>query len=54
MLYFVDCMGFPPEAYEHDMKLWWPHNESMIASLMMYRDSGDEKYLEWLYKIIDY
>ncbi|MCI9185810.1 MAG: N-acylglucosamine 2-epimerase [Oscillospiraceae bacterium] len=54
VLYFVDCMGFPPEAYEHDMKLWWPHNESMIASLMMYRDSGDEKYLEWFYKIIDY
>ena len=32
LLYFVDCMGFPPEAYEHDMKLWWPHNEILIAS----------------------
>ena len=32
--------GFPPEAYEHDMKLWWPHNEILIASLMIYRDSG--------------
>ena len=43
ILYFIDCKGFPPEAYEHDMKLWWPHNEALIASLMMYRDSGDEK-----------
>ena len=47
-------MGFPPEAYEHDMKLWWPHNEILIASLMMYRDSGDEKYLDWFYKTVDY
>ena len=54
LLYFVDCMGFPPEAYEHDMKLWWPHNEILIASLMMYRDSGDEKYLDWFYKTVDY
>mgnify|MGYP000031326215 CR=1 FL=1 len=30
LLYFVDCMGFPPEAYEHDMKLWWPHNEILM------------------------
>ena len=54
LLYFVDCMGFPPEAYEHDMKLWWPHNEILIASLMMYRDSRDEKYLDWFYKTVDY
>lgn len=54
ILYFVDCMGFPPEAYEHDMKLWWPHNETLIASLMMYRDSGEEKYLDWFFKVLDY
>ena len=54
LLYFVDCMGFPPEAYEHDMKLWWPHNEILIASLMLYRDTGDEKYLDWFYKTVDY
>ena len=23
LLYFTDCLGKPPEAYEHDMKLWW-------------------------------
>lgn len=54
LLYFIDCMGLPPEAYEHDMKLWWPHNEILIASLMMYRDSRDEKYLDWFYKTVDY
>lgn len=54
LLYFTDCEGKPPEAYEHDMKLWWPHNEILIASLMLYRDTGEEKYLDWFYKTVDY
>ena len=54
LLYFIDCMGCPPEAYEHDMKLWWPHNEILIASLMAYRDTKDEKYLEWFFKTAEY
>ena len=54
LLYFIDCLGNPPESYEHDMKLWWPHNEIMIASLMAYRDTQDEKYLAWFDKTIDY
>ena len=54
LLYFVDCCGQPPEAYEHDMKLWWPHNEILIASMMLYRDTGDEKYLDWFYTTLDY
>lgn len=54
LLYFIDCLGKPPEAYEHDMKLWWPHNEIMIASLMLYRDTGEKKYLDWFGKTVDY
>lgn len=54
ILYFLDCLGNPPEAYEHDMKLWWPHNEALIASLMIYRDTKDEKYLDIFYKVLDY
>ena len=54
ILYFLDCLGRPPEAYEHDMKLWWPHNEALIASLMIYRDTKDEAYLDIFYKILDY
>jgi N-acylglucosamine 2-epimerase len=54
LLYFVDCLGKPPEAYEHDMKLWWPHNEILIASLMLYRDTQDENYLDWFYRTLDY
>ncbi|MEG1476548.1 MAG: AGE family epimerase/isomerase [Oscillospiraceae bacterium] len=54
LLYFRDCKGLPPEAYEHDMKLWWPHNEIMIASLTFYRETGDEKYFAWYEKTLDY
>ncbi len=54
LLYFTDALGKPPEAYEHDMKLWWPHNEILIASIMLYRDTGEEKYLDWFYKTADY
>jgi len=54
ILYFMDCLGKPPEAYEHDMKLWWPHNEAVIASLMAYRDTGKQIYLDWFIKLVDY
>lgn len=54
LLYFVDCLGCPPEAYEHDMKLWWPHNEVLIASLMLFRDTGKQAYLDWFYRTLEY
>ena len=54
LLYFVDALGRPPEAYEHDMKLWWPHDEILISSLMLYRDTGEEQYLNWFNRTLDY
>ena len=54
LLYFVDVLGLPPEAYEHDMKLWWPHNEILITTLMLYRDTGKEEYLDKFYKTLEY
>ena len=52
--YFKDVLGLPVEAYEHDMKLWWPHNETIIASLMFYKHTGDKKYKEIFDKVCDY
>ena len=54
ILYFTDLLGFPPEQYEHDMKLWWPHCEALIASLMFYHDSRDGRYLELFCNLTDY
>lgn len=52
--YFKDVLGFPVEAYEHDMKLWWPHNETVIAALMLYKHTGDEKYKKIFTQVSDY
>ncbi len=54
ILYFKDVLGKPVEAYEHDMKLWWPHNEGIIASLMLFKITGKEYYRDWFVKIADY
>ena len=47
MLYFRDAKGLPCAEYWHDMKFWWPHNETIIAALLAYRMTGDEKYAMW-------
>lgn len=54
ILYFKDVLGYPPEAYEHDMKLWWVHDETLISSLMLYKDTGKKKYLDIFYEIFEY
>ena len=54
ILYFKDILGLPVEAYEHDMKLWWPHNETVIASLMFYYYTGKERYKEIFSKVYEY
>jgi len=52
--YFRDCQGKPCPQYEHDMKLWWPHNEAIYATLLAYHLTGDDKYLQWHRKIHDW
>ncbi len=54
IFYFVDIDGCPPEPLEWDMKLWWVHNEAMIATLMAYGVTKDEKYMDWFKKVFDY
>ncbi len=52
--YFVDLNGRPCEQLEWDMKLWWVHNEILIATLMAYGLTGDEKYWDWFEKVHAY
>lgn len=47
IFYFRDIKGLPVQEYWHDMKFWWPHNETIIATLMAYELTGDEKYAQW-------
>ena len=54
LLYFKDCKGYPNPKYEHDMKLWWPHNEAIYATLLAYHLTGDERYMDWHTKLHDW
>jgi len=54
LLYFVDVEGYPPQAYEHDMKLWWVHTEALIAAIKLYRMTGKECYFEDFKMLADY
>lgn len=51
ILYYRDAKGLPCTEYWHDMKFWWPHNETIIATLLAYHLTGNEKYLSW-YKMV--
>ena len=54
IIYFTDLKGYPPEQYEHDMKLWWPQNEATVAALKAYEITGDEKYYKWFETLVEY
>ncbi|HSQ44093.1 MAG TPA: AGE family epimerase/isomerase [Ginsengibacter sp.] len=47
MLYFRDVYNKPVQEYWQDMKFWWPHNETIIATLLAYTITGNEKYAQW-------
>ncbi len=54
ILYFVDVRGLPVQEYWHDMKFWWPHNETIIATLLAYQLTGDPKYEQMHQQVHDW
>lgn len=51
ILYFCDVKGKPVQEYWHDMKFWWPQNETIIATLLAWQLTGNETYYRW-YRLI--
>lgn len=47
LVYFTDARGLPSSEYPHDMKLWWPHNEAIIATLLAWEMTGEARYADW-------
>lgn len=47
ILYFRDVYHKPVQEYWQDMKFWWPHNETIIATLLAYLITGNQKYADW-------
>lgn len=54
ILYFRDLYDLPVQEYWQDMKFWWPHNETIIATLLAYNMTGDEKYAGWHQQVHDW
>jgi N-acylglucosamine 2-epimerase len=54
LFYFRDLDNKPVQEYWQDMKFWWPHNETIIATLMAYLLSGDSKYARWHQQVHDW
>ncbi|WP_286764058.1 MULTISPECIES: AGE family epimerase/isomerase [Rhodopirellula] len=47
ILYFVDVRGLPVQEYWHDMKFWWPQNETILGTLLAHLLTGEDKYAQW-------
>ena len=54
ILYFKDVYNKPVQEYWQDMKFWWPQNEAIIATLLAYLITENEKYAQMHKKIHDY
>jgi len=54
VLYYRDVYGHPVSEYWQDMKFWWPQNEALIATLLAYQLTGDEKYAAWHRQLHDW
>jgi N-acylglucosamine 2-epimerase len=54
IVYFKDARGLPSSEYPHDMKLWWPHNEAIIATLLAWQLTGESRYVDWHTRVHDW
>jgi N-acylglucosamine 2-epimerase len=54
IIYYRDVKNLPCVEYWHDMKFWWPQNETIIATLLAHHLTGDEKYARMHQQIHDY
>jgi len=54
MFYFRDVYNKPVQEYWQDMKFWWPHNETIVATLLAYLITGNGKYASWHKMVHDY
>ncbi|NMC62796.1 MAG: AGE family epimerase/isomerase [SAR324 cluster bacterium] len=49
--YFMDVLNKPKLELEWDMKLWWVHNEALVATIYAYRLTKDPEFLDWFQKL---
>lgn len=52
--YFMDVLGKPHVELQADMKLWWVHNEAILATLWACKLTGRQVFFDWFRKLDDY
>lgn len=54
IFYMKDIKGYPTQQLEWDQKLWWVHQEAILAMLKGYMHTGDNRCWEWFEKLHEY
>ena len=54
IFYMMDIKGHPTQQLEWDQKLWWVHQESILAVLKGYMHTGDQRCWDWFEKLHKY
>lgn len=54
IIQYRDALGKSLSEYHQDMKFWWPQCEAVIASLMAYQVTGDDRYMDHFHKVDRY
>ncbi len=54
LYYFMDIEGLPLLPRDANMKLWWPHTETIYALVLAYALTREERWLSWLERVHQY
>lgn len=54
IIQYRDALGISLSEYHQDMKFWWPQCEAAIATLLAYRITMKDCYLDKFHKVNDY
>ncbi len=54
IIQYRDALGLSLSEYHQDMKFWWPQTEAVIANLLAYKITGEEKYIKQFEMVDEY
>lgn len=54
LFYFMDALGKPHVELQWDMKLWWVHNEALLAVALAHRLTGRAEFATWFHRLHDW
>jgi N-acylglucosamine 2-epimerase len=51
LYYFMDVLGRPHVELQWNMKLWWVHNEAIVAAAMAHALTGRREFADWFERL---